>query len=363
MSPLLTVIVPTLNERPNIRPLLAKLDQALAGVAWEAIFVDDASQDGTPDEVAAVAAERPNVRLIERVGRRGLSSACIEGMLASTAKLVAVIDGDLQHDESILPRMLAAFAADSALDLAIGSRFVPGGGVGEWSAGRLTVSRFASQLGRLVLPVPLADPMSGFFMLRREVARRLAPRLSARGYKILLDLVATAGPGVKLVEIPYTFRDRQAGESKLSSRVVLDYLIMLADRLVGQWVPIRFVLFVAMGMVGLTFHLAVLGLFHVLVGQGFRPAQFIAAGTAMTVNYFLNNAVTYRDQRKQGAALLRGLVVFYLLCSAGLYINLEVAGSAFDKGAAWWFAGTLGALVGALWNFAVNTAFNWRVQA
>ncbi|WP_332639208.1 glycosyltransferase, partial [Escherichia coli] len=134
---------------------------------------------------------------------RGLSSACIEGMCATAAPFVAVIDGDLQHDETLLPKMLDALEGDGGLDVAIGSRFVDGGGTGEWDDDRVAKSAFATKLSRRVLKADLSDPMSGFFMIRTEIVRGLVPTLSAIGFKILLDIMTASPRPLKFLELPY----------------------------------------------------------------------------------------------------------------------------------------------------------------
>ena len=246
----LAIVIPTFNERGNVPVLVAKLDQALAGINWEAIFVDDDSPDGTADAAREIGRFDRRVRVIQRIGRRGLATACIEGMCATAAPAVAVIDGDLQHDETILPAMLAALKGDPALDIVVGSRFVDGGGTGEWDRDRVAKSAFATKLSQRVLDVGLTDPMSGFFMMRTELLRAIAPRLAGIGFKILLDIMAAGDRPLRFLELPYVFRTRSVGESKLDHVVALEYLIALYDRRFGRLVPVRFAMFSAIGVIG-----------------------------------------------------------------------------------------------------------------
>lgn len=357
----LAIVVPTFNEAANVPRLVAKLDAALQGRAWEAIFVDDDSPDGTADAARAIALTDPRVRVIQRIGRRGLSSACIEGMCATAAPVVAVIDGDLQHDETILPVMLDALHADAALDLAIGSRFVAGGGTGDWDSDRVAKSAFATKIARRVLKAELEDPMSGFFMIRSGIVRELTRNLSAIGFKILLDIMTTSQRPLNFREFPYTFRVRTEGESKLDHVVAMEFLIALYDRMFGHVVPVRFAMFSAIGLLGLGIHLMVLSAMFVGLGTSFRAGVIVATGVAMTFNFFLNNALTYRELRLKGARVLfGGWVSFCLVCSVGAIANVGVADFLYDVQAhEWALSATIGVLVGAVWNYAVSSRFVW----
>lgn len=355
----LSVVVPTFNERDNIETLVTRLDAALGNVAWEVIFVDDNSPDGTADVVRARARTDPRVRCIRRVGRRGLAGACIEGMLASSAPHAAVIDGDLQHDETQLPKMLGLLES-AAADLVIGSRYVAGGSADSFNQQRLGVSMAATALAQRVLRVTIADPMSGFFMVRRDRFEQLAPQLSTQGFKILLDLVATARGDLRIVEIPYTFGSRLHGESKLDSMVAFDFLGLVLAKVTNDAVSLRFLLFALVGSIGLFVHLVMLFIALDVLGAPFPEAQAFGAILAMTSNFLLNNFLTYRDQRLRGFGILRGLAIFYLVCSVGLIANVGVAFSVYDQEPIWWLAGAAGALMGVVWNYAVSSLFVWR---
>ena len=357
----LAVVIPTFNERANVPVLVARLDQALAGVRWEAIFVDDDSPDGTADAARELARVDSRVRVIQRIGRRGLSSACIEGMCATAAPVVAVIDGDLQHDETLLPAMLDALRTDRNLDLVVGSRFVAGGGTGEWDRDRVAKSALATRLSRRVLKADMTDPMSGFFAIRSDVVRRIVPDLSAIGFKILLDIMTTSSRPLAFTELPYTFRVRTEGESKLDHVVAMEYLIALYDRMFGRFVPVRFAMFSAIGVIGVGLHMAVLSLIYVGLGASFLAGQIIATWIAMTFNFFLNNALTYRDLRLRGwRKLLDGWVSFCVVCSVGAIANVGIAAFLHDvQNGAWAASALAGVLVGAVWNYALSSRFTW----
>lgn len=219
-----SIVVPTYNERDNIAELCERVGDALQGVPWEIIFVDDNSPDGTSDVIRDLARSDRRVRCLQRVGRRGLSSACIEGIMGSAAPYVAVIDADMQHDETILPKMLEALKSKE-VDVVVGSRYMEGGSTGEWGYWRVRASRLATWLSHKATKVKLSDPMSGFFAVRRDRFSELVENLSATGFKILLDIFVSAPSSLQFVEIPYEFRERQHGESKLDARVAWEYLV------------------------------------------------------------------------------------------------------------------------------------------
>jgi dolichol-phosphate mannosyltransferase len=355
----LSIVVPTFNERDNVAKLFHKLAAALEGIAWEVIFVDDNSPDGTWDVVRGLARQDHRVRCIRRIGRRGLSGACIEGILASSAPSAAVIDADLQHDETQLPKMLALLQGGAA-ELVVGSRYVEGGSADSFNRQRAGASALATEVAKRVLGIKLADPMSGFFMIRRDRFEQLAPQLSIQGFKILLDIVATARGELRVTEIPYSFGARLHGESKLDSMVALDFLGLVLAKLTNDAVSLRFLLFAMVGGTGLFVHLGTLYVALKLFEAPFAEAQAAGAFVAMTSNFILNNFLTYRDQRLQGFAILRGLLAFYVVCSVGLFANVGVAFSVYKQQPIWWLAGAAGALMGVVWNYAMSGLFVWR---
>jgi dolichol-phosphate mannosyltransferase len=358
-TPEVSVVVPTFNERDNVVALFRKLETALAGRAWEVVYVDDNSPDGTWDVVRTLAQQDSRVRCVRRIGRRGLSGACIEGILASSAPCAAVIDADLQHDETQLPKMLALLQNGEA-DLVVGSRYIEGGSAESFDRQRAGASMLATQVAKRVLRVEIADPMSGFFMIRRDRFEQLAPQLSTQGFKILLDIVATARGSLRIKEIPYSFGSRLHGESKLDSMVALDFLGLVLAKLTHDVVSLRFLLFALVGSLGVLVHFVALYVALKVFALPFAEAQACGAILAMTSNFVLNNFLTYRDQRLTGFAILRGLLLFYLVCSVGLVANVGVAFSVYDQRPIWWLAGAAGALMGVVWNYAMSGLFVWR---
>jgi dolichol-phosphate mannosyltransferase len=357
--PVLSVVVPTFNERDNVAKLYSKLVATLTGIAWEVVFVDDNSPDATWEAVRNLARQDSRVRCIRRIGRRGLSGACIEGILASSAPYAAVMDADLQHDETQLPKMLSLLQGGAA-ELVVGSRYIEGGSAYSFNRSRAGASALATALAKRVLGVSIADPMSGFFMIRGDRFEELAPELSTQGFKILLDIVATAHGKLKAVEVPYTFGSRLYGESKLDSMVALDFLGLVLAKFTHDLVSLRFLLFAMVGGAGLFVHLGTLFIALRFFGLPFAGAQAAGAFVAMTSNFILNNFLTYRDQRLKGFAILGGLFAFYLVCSVGLFANVGVAFSVYDREPIWWLAGAAGALMGVVWNYAMSGLIVWR---
>ena len=354
----LSVVIPTFNERENIPLLVETLEEILINIQFELIFVDDNSPDGSADVIRAIAINNTRVHCLQRIGRRGLSSACIEGMLASSAPCIAVIDADFQHDASILPQMLQTLRNEN-LDVVIGSRYIPGASLGNWNYLRKTISWIATKASQWLIRARVQDTMSGFFMLKRTFLHENVGSLSGKGFKILLDLFAAAKTPVRFKEIPYTFNTRQYGESKLGMTVIWEHFLLLADQTLGKLIPVRFIMFICVGAIGVLVHLFILKILLNKVELSFISSQMIATITAMTGNFFLNNWFTYLDQRLKGLRIIKGLFSFYLACSIGALVNFYVSSSLYDQGISWVVAGVLGLLIGAVWNYAITSSFTW----
>ncbi|MBT2188671.1 glycosyltransferase [Sphingobium nicotianae] len=355
----LAIIVPTFNEAQNVGLLVDLVDKALPGVAWELVFVDDNSPDGTAENVRNLAQADPRVRILHRFGRRGLSSACVEGILATSAPFVAIMDADLQHDETQLNAMFERLSAGD-VDLVVGSRYVEGGGMGEWSANRVKMSQFATKLALRLTKTPVSDPMSGFMMMRRDAFMRSLPHLSTVGFKILLDILASAPTPLRVAEVPYTFRTRQHGESKLDSLVLWEYVQLLMDKMVGHLIPVRFLSFAMVGGFGVVVHFAILTTLFKAFNTSFSTAQTCATLVAITSNFLLNNMFTYRDQRLTGWRLLRGWVSFNLVCAFGAAANIGVADWLFAHRSYWALSALAGIMVSVVWNYVMSAFFTWK---
>lgn len=359
----LAIVLPAFNEVRNVPLLVEAVDAALPGIAWEVLFVDDNSPDGTAEEVRRIAREDPRVRILHRYGRRGLSSACVEGIMATAAPYVAVMDADMQHDERALLAMLERIRQGD-VDLVVGSRNVEGGGMGDFAKHRVAMSRFATRLSGRLTRTPISDPMSGFFMLTRGAFLSALPGLSSVGFKILLDIAASAPEPLRVAEVPYTFRTRQHGESKLDALVLWEYLQLLLDKTFGHIVPVRFISFALVGGSGVFVNFATFALFFYGLGIRFGRATAIAVLVSTTSNFLLNNMLTYRDQRLKGHRLLRGWITFNIVCLAGSAANVGIA--------RWYYyvyhgstgiALLAGIAVTTVWNYAMTSIFTWRKKS
>jgi dolichol-phosphate mannosyltransferase len=355
----LALVIPTFKERDNIEPLLESLRLALEGIEYEVVFVDDDSPDGTAAAIRAISRTNPRVRVLERIGRRGLASACLEGMMATAAPYIAVMDADLQHDERILPAMLSRLKA-AKLDLVVATRNSEGGGMGEFDGHRVRLSHFGRRLSRTVSHTDLSDPMSGFFVVDRNFLEEVIHSASGAGFKILLDLVASSPRPVRFAEVPYTFRKRIHGASKLDILVGIEYLQLLLDKAIGNLIPPRFLIFSMVGALGLLLSIGVLYLLFSVLRMQFTMAQAITTFIAMTANFFLNNTLTYRDRRLRGRRVVSGLLTFYAACLVGAVINVRIAQFTKDAGVTWYLAGACGLAVGAVWNYGVTSITTWR---
>lgn len=356
----LSVIVPTYNEAGNLASLIRKLSQVLSGISWEVIFADDNSPDGTHRLAKEMALADTRVRCLRRVGRRGLAGACIDGILSSSAPYVAVMDGDMQHDEAILLRMLHTLE-EGAADIVVGTRYRDGGSALGLAGRRSAFSRFATVLTTSLLSVPVSDPMSGFFMVRRDRFEKVAPQLSHDGFKILLDLLATARD-LRVAEEPYLFRAREQGESKFDLRVSLEFIGLLAAKMTGDAVEPRFVPYAFVGALGLAVHFLVLKSALQAGGLDFEAAQSVATFVAMVANFFVNNVLTYKDLRIRGWRILKGLAIFCAIGATGFVANIGVAHWLYGDSHVWWMAGAAGALIGAVWNYAMSSRLVWRLR-
>lgn len=355
----LAIIIPTFNEAANVELLVEAVDKAAPGIAWEMLFVDDHSPDGTAERVREIACCDPRVRIVHRYGRRGLSSACVEGIMASAAPYCIVMDADFQHDERIIPAMFAKIREGKA-DLVVASRYTDGGGFGAWDKRRIAISKLATRLATRLTGTVITDPMSGFFAIRRDSFMRSLPNLSSIGFKVLLDIAASAPAPLTVQEVPYTFRTRQRGESKLDSLVLWQYIELLIDKSIGRYIPTRFVSFAVVGSVGVAVHFLILTTLYKGLDYSFGVAQSVATIVAISNNFFLNNALTYNDRRLRGHKMFWGWLTFNLICATGGAANVGVADYLFARPVNWVLSALAGILVSVVWNYTISNAVTWR---
>lgn len=356
----ISIVVPCYNEVENVPVLVAALERALHDVAWEVIFVDDNSPDGTAACASDLARRDPRIRVVKRVGRRGLSTAVIEGILASSAPYAAVMDGDLQHDENILPEMLQRL--QQGAELVVASRHIDGGdNAGLANRWRHFLSNTGIQAAHYVMPHRISDPMSGFFAVQRTLFDSLLPKLSGAGFKILLDLAMSAPVKTRIEEVPFVFRPRQAGESKLDMQVLIQFAFMLLDKMTRGRLPTRFLAFALVGLIGVIVNVSVLHISR-SAGLDFSQSQLLGTFAAILANFYLNNRITYHDKRLRGRRLWWGLALFVVTCSVGAVANIGIARMALhDWGDGHWSrSSAAGAVMSVVWNYAVSSTLVWR---
>jgi dolichol-phosphate mannosyltransferase len=359
--PELTIVVPTFNERQNLVPFMTNLAAALAGIDYEVIVVDDDSPDSTAAAARSLAQHDRRIRVSQRIGRRGLASAAVEGMLAASSPFLLVMDADLQHDERIIPAMLEKIKNES-LDVVVATRNAQGGSMGEFSAERVGLSKAGRRLSSMVCRVSISDPMSGFFLVRSEYFHRVVHNLSCIGFKILVDLLASSREPVRVGEVGFCFRNRVYGDSKLDILVGLEYLQLLLHKLTGGTIPVSYLLFGLMGSVGAVCNFLLAALFIYSFDLSFKSAQLAGALITIAINFLLNNHLTFRYARLRGPRLLQGLVIFYVGCSIGLFAQVMVANGLRAGGMNWPAATLAGVVIGSVWNYATGYLFVWQVR-
>ena len=362
---MLSLVLPTYNEAENLPELLPKLEEVLSGIPHEIIIVDDDSPDETWRVAQELGHDLDDVHVIRRVGRRGLSSAVIEGFLSAKGEVFAVMDADGQHDLSILPKLYEA--VNTSADIAIGSRYVEGGGVGEWDERRHLMSRIATSLALHLCSVKVKDPMSGFFALKRHTFESVVNSLNPKGFKILLDILVCVSSATVVTEVPFVFSTRMHGESKLSRRVQIEFLEYLYDVTVGRVIPLTFVKYCIVGGLGVGVHVGAYMFFSSLMRTGseltvlgFGWAVIGAIETAIIFNFWLNNIWTFAHAKLKGSAALVGFFKFNGACLFGALANYAVSSYLFTRGFAELLAVIIGAFTGVVWNYTMSRLFAWK---
>jgi dolichol-phosphate mannosyltransferase len=326
---------------------------------YEVIFVDDGSTDGSGRILTEMSADDRRVKLLSLSRNFGHQAAITAGLDFADGDAVVVMDADLQHDGRVIPAMLERLRREG-LDVVVASRYLAPGGTGNLAPGRVRLSGWGTWLSRLVTKQNLSDPMSGFFALRRGFFEEVTYDVTAIGFKIMLDIVASAKRPVRIGEVPYTFGARKFGESKLDVNVGLEYLYLVMDKLAGRVIPMRFALFAAVGTLGVALHLLLIWVIYYRAGAAFRTAQIAGTYVAMTGNFLLNNAVTFRERRLRGWALATGFVTFTAACSIGALTNVSLAEMLVRRGTPAWMAAVAGLTISSVWNYGVNEVFTWR---
>ena len=358
-----SIVLPTYNERGNIEPLLAQLLPLQHQLDLELLVVDDDSTDGTAELVRQLARSEPRLRLIRRVGRSGLASAIKEGLLDATGDIAVVMDSDGQHEPASVLQAITTLQ-ERDLDLVIGSRFHPDAQIHGLSGRRERGSSWANASARFSLPkryAELSDYMSGFFALRLESLQPVIRAVDVNGFKFLYELLAVSRGRLQVGEVPLQFQARSYGNSKLDLAIFWDFLISILHSLSLRLLPRRAISFGLVGASGVVVQLLATKLLMGLAGLSFGAALPLAVVVAASSNYLINNALTFRFQRLQGAALLRGLLKFLLVASLPVLANVGLASAFYNfvaRDTVW--AQLAGILVVFVWNYAASSRFVWN---
>jgi len=361
-APWLSVVIPTYNEKDNIGLILNEFDrpafEALRSQIARIVFVDDDSPDGTAEAIRTAQCLLPIV-CIQRVGRSGLSSAVIEGMMICDTPMIAVMDSDGQHRIEDLSAMVQR-AREEHADLVVGSRFFETDRQQSHRGIRHLASQLGNALAKTLLARDVRDPLTGFFLISRPMLMSIVRDLKPIGFKILFDILfLLRGRRFTLLEHQILFGVRQAGASKLDASVVLEFIDQIAHRLSRGVVPEKFLSFVAVGGSGVAVHFGVLYAM-VQFELAFLPSQTAATSVAMLWNYALNNEITFRRHRRSGLDWVRGLLLFVGFCSLGALANVGIANALFEQHYSWWLSGLAGVVVGTVFNFSLSRSYVWR---
>lgn len=358
----LSIVLPTYNERQNVGRILEELLPLQQRFDLEVLFVDDDSADGTADLIKQLAHGQSGVRLIRRVGRAGLASAIKEGILDATGDVIVVMDCDGQHEPAAVEAAVTALLSTGS-DLVVGSRFHPDAAIHGLSVKRTRNSTWANTIARFSLPGyrRLTDYMSGFFALRPDAALRFVRRVDVNGFKFLYELLSISRGSLRVSEIPLRFQARVAGDSKLDLAIVWDLGVSILHTLLLRSIPRRAISFALVGLSGVAVQMLVVQALMGGTGLAFKQALPIAVVVAASSNYLINNALTFRFQRQQGTALLKGLLKFLLVASLPVLANVGVASSFYNLVSRNTFLAQLaGILVVFVWNYAASSRFVWN---
>lgn len=355
----ISVIIPTYNERHNLAPLISRIETALSGLDWEVIFVDDNSKDGTHEEAFRISQVHSRVRLILRLSDRGLARSSIQGMLSAKGNYLCIMDGDGQHDPKYIPQMIDRLQADQ-LDIISASRKLDEiSGSQSLSRWRTRMSRVGNFFSSRVIGRVLNDPLTGFFLMKREAFMALAPGLSDPGFKLLLDILSS-NHRLKHAELPFNFGTRMSGDSKLDSYVAWQFGTFLVSKATGSLIPAKLVSFILVGFTGLAVHFCGLyaGLF---MGLSFKVAQTLATLIAATTNFAFNNLLTFRDRRLRGIGMLWGYLKYLLASAFGIAANISVAVLTYERFGHLVVISTLaGIAIDTLWKFVISNRMIWK---
>jgi len=356
----ISFVVPVLNEEENIEIFSQKIIKVLdvLNLKYEVIFVNDNSSDKTQEKIEKVSNYFSNFRGILRIGRTGLASAVIEGICAAKGQYIIVMDGDLQHDFDVLHEIVKNL---HKVDIIVVSRDFQ-----NLNKSLSNKRRKISNLGNVILSKfvksEVSDVLSGYFAINKNFfINNILPKLNndLKGFKILFEILYYA-KDAKVIDIKSKFKSRLHGKSKLNYNIFLDLFETLFNKIFNNLIPWKFVVFVLMGLIGASSHLLVLHIFFNNLEWSFFKSQSLATFTAMTLNFFMNNFITFRENQIYRYSIVLGLVKFYLICSIGAASNIIISNYIFSKDINWLLSGLIGAAIGSVWNFSVSSTIVWK---
>ncbi|MGB3514652.1 MAG: glycosyltransferase [Microcoleaceae cyanobacterium] len=362
----LSLVIPTFKESQNIPTLVQKLTQLLDSKipnAYELILVDDDSPDLTWEVAQNMTPEYPQLKVMRREKERGLSTAVIRGWQVARGEILGVIDGDLQHPPETILKLLAEM--ERGADLAVASRHIKEGGVSEWNIMRRFLSRGAQVLGLMILPGVVgrvSDPMSGYFMVRREaIANKI---LNPVGYKILIEVLGRGN--IRWVgEVGYIFQERLEGETKVTWKHYIEYLQHLITLRLAKWPVGRFIRFGLVGFSGVFVDMAIFYLWREVLGLGLTRSAILSAEVGIINNFMWNDLWTFGDisrSQRGWRKRIKRLLKFNLICLAGLTFNVLIVNLLFNLfGVNQYIAKLIAIATVTFWNFWVNMKLSWRV--
>ncbi len=356
MTKSFSILIPTYNEHDNIRPLVERIAEAIPGNDYEVVFVDDDSRDGTPELITSLSSKYP-VRVVVRKDKKGLASAVVDGFYLVSTDMVVVMDADLQHPPEVVPALIKSLC-DGA-DIAVASRYVPGGGTEGWSTTRKVISSGAIALAHLLLPHSrrVKDPMSGFFAFKKETISGIT--LQPIGYKILLEMLVV-GKAAQVSEVPFRFQLRQKGESKLDVGQQIEYLRHLFSLMRRSGELLRFGKFLLVGLSGIVVNEGILWLLHGHANWDLGTASLVAIEVSIVTNFILNNSFTFADRNKPGFRHFIGnFLRFNFFSSPGGILNWVTTSVLTDKGHYLIF-NLIGITIAMLWNYFANNWWTWK---
>lgn len=353
----ISIIVPTLNEKGNINILFEEIKATFQNkdISWEIIFVDDSNNNETSDIINILQNNEKNIFLIKRFENRGLSSALILGALSSNSEYVVFMDADLQHPPKKILELYNEIKAKD-IDLVSASRFLESNEL--LNQGRYKASLFVNFLLKKLFKINYSDVLTGFFIINRIFFINNYNKLSNIGFKLLLDIILSSKKTIKYSEIPFEFKKRHSGESKLNSRVLVDFISLLIDKIIGKFIPARYFIYSFIGCIGIIFQLT--NFYFLQFFLNFNLALILSILFTIFFNFVLNNEFTYSDLKKRGYRFLIGLLKYYFFCSFGALFNFISARLIYDNTSNIYFAVLIGAFVGSIWNYSMNTSYNWN---